>query len=320
MELINIPPLTYEEFFAIPDGTYVYNYGADQCVALANQYDVGTLNLPLPSGIQSAFQWWTTFDSQPNLYNNFDKVTSNPRKGDIFVGRYGYYQAENGHIGVVESDWNGSTFGTLENGYWENGRSYVRRFNRNMSYILGFLRPKKLPTPTPVAGDEDMKQISFNGRRYLISMGAIQSIPVGEDVGDIYGPPIELGTNFQRGDAMNRICRAHGIPDWAWQQVGNGSDIAGNDHSWSAATGFYVTTTGPSNHPANVDIEAIKQAIKDSLGNINVNVDAIADAIADKLDLTCDCGCGVPVPEPIPDTTTKAEILSAIEENYPEDK
>lgn len=173
---------------------------------------------------------------------------------------------------------------------------------------------------TPTKEDEDMKQISFNGRRYLISMGAIQSIPVGEDVGDIYGQPIELGTNFERGDAMNRICRAHGIPDWAWQQVGNGSDIAGNDHSWSAATGFYVTTAGPSNHPANVDMDAIKQAIKDAIGTVNVNVDAIADAIASKLDLTCDCGCGVPVPEPVPDTTTKAEILSAIETNYPEDK
>ena len=45
------------------------------------------------------------------------------------------------------------------------------------------------------------------------------------------------------------------------------------------------------------------------LSSIQVNVDVLAQAIADKID----CGGGV-------DVTTKAEILEAIELNYPGDK
>lgn len=140
MSIDGIVYMTVDEFFAIPTGTHVYNNGADQCVALANLYDAGVLQYPLPSNIQSAFQWWTTFSYQPNLYEHFTQVADMPKRGDIFVGRYGPYQAENGHIGVVERDWDGGTFGTMENGYWSDGRSYVNRFNRNMDGILGFLR------------------------------------------------------------------------------------------------------------------------------------------------------------------------------------
>jgi hypothetical protein len=56
------------------------------------------------------------------------------------------------------------------------------------------------------------------------------------------------------------------------------------------------------------------------LATVDVNVDGIAQAVADKIDCTCDCGCGIPIPEPVDDVTTKADILEAIETNYPEDK
>lgn len=58
----------------------------------------------------------------------------------------------------------------------------------------------------------------------------------------------------------------------------------------------------------NVDVKAIADAIKTSLGNMSLNVDALAKAIAEKLNNGTN----------IPDVTTKAEILSAIEANYPE--
>jgi hypothetical protein len=70
--------------------------------------------------------------------------------------------------------------------------------------------------------------------------------------------------------------------------------------------------------PLNVDADAIAKAVVAELGNTEVNVDAIAQAVADKIDCSCDCGCGIPVPED--DGTTKADILEAIETNYPEDK
>lgn len=170
----------------------------------------------------------------------------------------------------------------------------------------------------PFTGD-DMRQISFNGRRYLAGLGAISSIPVGEDAGDrIAGAALDLGTDFARPDAMNKVCRALGIPDWAWVQVGNGSDVAGSDHSWNAATGFYVTTVGPTTTA--VDIEAIKTAVKETIAGVDLNIDAIAQAIADNIKVSCNCGCGIAPPVPGIDETTKAEILSAIEANYPEDK
>lgn len=148
MEIIGIQIMPLEEFFEIPTGTHVYNYGNDQCVALANLYTGGALQQPIPPGIQSAFQWWTTYAEKAALYDYFVQVPDSPKKGDIFVSKGGVYDNVHGHIGVVERDWDGSTFGTMENGYW-NGVSAMKRFSRNMANVLGFLRPKALIPPTP---------------------------------------------------------------------------------------------------------------------------------------------------------------------------
>lgn len=217
-------------------------------------------------------------------------------------------------------------------GTWGAGNStgphlhWEIRTNSNFTQT-GWLDPRPLNPiyfgELPVAddGDEDMKQIAFNGRRYLVGMGAISSIPVGEDVGDrISGQPLDLGTNFESGHEMNKVCRALGIPDWAWQQVGNGSDAAGNDHTWNAAVGFYLTGNGPTYNTATVDMNAIKKAVQEVVSGININTDAIANAIADNIKVTCDCGCGIAPPVPGIDETTKSEILAAIEANYPGDK
>lgn len=69
----------------------------------------------------------------------------------------------------------------------------------------------------------------------------------------------------------------------------------------------YVT---PTPVKVTVDTKVISDAIKSALGNVNINVDALAQAIADKLNGATS----------MPDITTKAEILSAIEANYPGDK
>lgn len=173
MSIDGIVPMGVEEFFAIPSGTHVFNNGADQCVALANLYEAGALQYPLPSGIQSAFQWWTEFSSKPPLVDNFVQVIEGPKRGDIFVGRYGPYQAENGHIGVVERDWDGSTFGTMETGYWADGLSYVKRFDRTMAYILGFIRPKINIKPL-LEQEENMIVIArtnAEGNMYVYNLG-----------------------------------------------------------------------------------------------------------------------------------------------------
>lgn len=157
MEIIGIQPMTPEAFFAIPTGSHIYNYGNDQCVALANLYTEGVLQFPLPPGISSAYQWWTLYSSKPALYENFNQISANPVKGDIFVSKGGVYDSTHGHIGVVEREWDGSTFGTMENGYW-NGTSSMKRFNRNMGNVLGFLRPKNYVPPKPpvIEGNKEM--------------------------------------------------------------------------------------------------------------------------------------------------------------------
>lgn len=288
MRIIGFPPMTSDEFYAIPTGSYIYNYGADQCVALANLYTVSPLQLPLPSNIQSAFQWWTTFGNQPNLYNNFVQITENPQRGDIFIGRYGPYQAENGHIGVVERSWDGSTFGTMENGYW-NGVSSMKRFNRDMNCILGFLRPKSLIPPEPVVDlkEEDMYAVA----QFEDGWAGFWNMATGQT------------GHIDTVEEWNRI--AGNLKIWKFQ------DAASFD-AWKRKYGTVL--------PLNVDANAIAAAVVAELGNTQINVDALAEAIAAKIETTCDCGCGVPIPTPGVDVTTKEEILASIEANYPEDK
>lgn len=150
MATINgISPMALEQFFAIPNGTEFVNHGGSQCVALANFYHEGVIGGEFVP-VASAFQWWTEFNSYQTLPANYVQVADTPQAGDIFIGRYGPYQAENGHIGVVASSWNGQTFGTMEQGVWNGYNGYMTRLNRGMDNILGFLRPKQNITPNPV--------------------------------------------------------------------------------------------------------------------------------------------------------------------------
>lgn len=143
--------MTWAQFTAQPNGTRIYNYGYDQCVALANQYHEDVIGGSFV-GVSSAFQWWTNFGSYATLTANYTQVTSNPQAGDIFVARYGIYNAQHGHIGVVTRGWDGSTFGTMEQnaGTW----LYLGRYNRSMANVLGFLRPRNNPADVPMSGTQ----------------------------------------------------------------------------------------------------------------------------------------------------------------------
>ena len=138
---------TWQQFTSIPNGTRIYNYGYDQCVALANHYWTDVLGLPLPGGIGSAHQWWTTRGSQPNLLNN-STFSSTPVAGALFVARYGIYNAPDGHIGIVTAVHGNGTFDTMEQnaGTWR----YVGRYTRGMANILGFIVPNNNPANVPL--------------------------------------------------------------------------------------------------------------------------------------------------------------------------
>lgn len=103
-------------------------------------------------------------------------------------------------------------------------------------------------------------------------------------------------------DEWNRIAGSGNVKVWSFA----------NNEVFTAWKNKYANVL-----PLNVDADAIAKAVVVELGNTQINVDALATAIADKIGNTCNCGCGIPVPS---DVTTKVEILSAIEANYPEDK
>jgi hypothetical protein len=136
--------LSWSGFVSIPNGTQVKNFGFDQCVALANKFHlevIGGAFVPVPS----AYMWWTNYWSYATLTQNYVQIPAgdNPRAGDIFISRYGLYNAPHGHIGIVTRNWDGSTFGTMEQnaGTWR----YTGRYNRTKANMLGYLRPRNNP-------------------------------------------------------------------------------------------------------------------------------------------------------------------------------
>jgi hypothetical protein len=127
--------MSWTDFLNIPDGETVFNHGASECVALANQYNEGVLGGGFVQ-VGSALQWWT--NENVAAVHGFDRITSAPQAGDIFIASGDLYDNYFGHIGVVVRDWDGYTFGTMEQNV---GGEWVSRHNRTMANVDGFLRP-----------------------------------------------------------------------------------------------------------------------------------------------------------------------------------
>lgn len=144
MTIYNCPPMSWSEFLSIPDGTQVFNHEASECVALANQYTEGVLGVGFVN-----VRWARHWIDNPNVQSvhGFNLVSAtDARAGDIFIGVGGPYDGYFGHIGVVVRDWDGSTFGTMEQNVLGQ---YVSRHNRGANNILGVLRPVNSPVSTP---------------------------------------------------------------------------------------------------------------------------------------------------------------------------
>lgn len=145
MTIYDCPAMSWSEFLNIPNGETVFNHGASECVALANQYNEGVLGGGFVA-VSSALQWWTN----PNVatVHGFDRIDSAPQVGDIFIASGDIYNLPFGHIGVVVRAWDGSTFGTMEQNV---GGEYVSRHDRTMANVDGFLRPINQSPLTPPA-------------------------------------------------------------------------------------------------------------------------------------------------------------------------
>lgn len=144
MSIDNCPAMSWAEFLAIPNGTTVFNHGASECVALANQYNEGVLGGGFVQ-VGSALQWWT--NGNVAAVHGFERIDSAPQVGDIFIASGDIYNLPFGHIGVVIRAWDGSTFGTMEQNV---GGEYVSRHDRTMANVDGFLRPINQAALAPV--------------------------------------------------------------------------------------------------------------------------------------------------------------------------
>lgn len=143
MTIYDCPPMTWTEFLNIPNGETVFNHGASECVALANQYNEGVLGGGFVQ-VGSALQWWT--NENVAVVHGFDRIGSAPQVGDIFIASGDLYDNYFGHIGVVVRAWDGSTFGTMEQNV---GGEWVSRHDRTMANVDGFLRPINQSPLTP---------------------------------------------------------------------------------------------------------------------------------------------------------------------------
>jgi len=181
-DIIGIVSMTPTQFFAIPNGTRIFNHDYDQCVALANEYHEGVIGGAFVP-VESARQWWNQFTDYPQLTSKYTQVAVSgaPKRGDIFVAYKGGYDAIDGHIGVVERDWDGVTFGTIEQNAGSGAARWAYRYNRSKQGVLGFLRPQGV-TPT-VIGDEEVKLIwsdpAQGGDGSIALVGEFTFTPVG---------------------------------------------------------------------------------------------------------------------------------------------
>lgn len=242
-EIVNFPPLSFEEFMAIQNGTRVFNYGADQCVALANLYHVSVLGGSLSgTRINSAYQWWTDFEKYPQFTSVYTKVLDNPQRGDIFVtNRSSMYDPVHGHIGVVERSWDGSNFGTMEQNAGSGAKRWVWRYSRDMRSIAGFLRPKSLPNN--------------------LSEGNKKMLMIHRTIGNnltfaIFGP------NFWLEFIGNETANA-----FAGQILNNGTSVEVSPTFWeyckaASKSGITVNVKGSS---STVDNAALAKAVNDEI-------------------------------------------------------
>lgn len=133
---------TWSQFSSIPNGTRIFNHGADECVALANRYHEQVIGGAF-IGVTAAHQWWTREWAEINrLYTK----SLFPVVGAIFISQGGIYDRTFGHIGVVTGVNANGSFTTLEQNAGSGPARWAYRYTRaNDDSIWGFLIPRKSP-------------------------------------------------------------------------------------------------------------------------------------------------------------------------------
>ena len=217
MTITGTGSLTWDEFFAIPDGTRVFNHGYDQCVAVANLFHEGVRGLPFVA-VPNARAWWERRANLAAIRDNYHFLDPNAatEPGDIFVSLGGIYDGVDGHIGVIGTASNaGGAVVTLE----QNTSAYapqrwLYRHNRSRAFWLGILRPTSgsgggsaKPTPPPKKKDSDMYGMKWAG---VPNSGII----VGQE-----GPPQSLHDSVYAAYTQGLKLDTFELPDWQYKTI-----------------------------------------------------------------------------------------------------
>ncbi len=125
------------------------NAYAGQCVDLFRQYCKEVLVISQPKRVAGAADFWTNYDSDPNLKNNFDKIANTPTgiplKGDVVLWNKraggGF-----GHVAVFISG-NATQFTSFDQN-WPT-LSVCTKTEHGYQNVYGWLHPK-VSTPPPL--------------------------------------------------------------------------------------------------------------------------------------------------------------------------
>jgi len=142
------------------------NYGLDfdgsygfQCVDLARYYWRDVLEISQPRGVSGAKNFWTNYDSDPNLKNNFTKIADSkeliPLKGDVMI--WGANHGVWGHIAIViEGTANDFTCFSQND---PTGAKSIIKYYKNFNGTLGVLRPKRPNNGSSEPGSDNMSDL-----------------------------------------------------------------------------------------------------------------------------------------------------------------
>lgn len=117
------------------------NYAGGQCVDLIRFYWKEVFAIPQPKGVAGAKDFWTNFDTDPNLNKNFDKILNTPnavpKQGDIVIwsGSYGKY----GHIAICDKA-DITSLTCLSQNDPLGRETHLKTYNYN--FIYGWFSPK----------------------------------------------------------------------------------------------------------------------------------------------------------------------------------
>ena len=156
--------MTLQQFITKYNGKKVDwdNAYGGQCVDLFRFYVHEVLNLPQPKPVVGAADFWTNYDIDQNLKNNFEKILNTPvnvpKAGDVMIwskkagGGFG-------HVGVfIEGDVN--RFKSFDQNW--RALNVSEPTEHNYTNVLGWLRPREetmsdLLTYLGVATDSEAK-------------------------------------------------------------------------------------------------------------------------------------------------------------------